>query len=242
MNEPDTPDTKPQIGYDEYHDIQWVPAPCQEACPIGTDVPSYVGLIWEGKYEEALEAITATNPFSSVCGRVCDMPCETKCRRGESDAPVTIRNLKRFVMERLGPDFQLPPVAVIRSQTIGIVGSGPTGLTAAQDLAEAGYEVHVYEKSDRPGGMMNVFPGFRIPRRAVEEDLNRLLDHCPGIQVHLNCALGDRISLPELKKRHDAVLLAIGLWRNKSAGIPGENLFGLVPLAGVPKGFVQTKA
>ena len=192
--------TEPKVLYDEYHDIQWVPAPCQEACPVGTDVPSYVGLIWEEKYEDALEAITATNPFSSVCGRVCAMPCETKCRRGESDAPVAIRNLKRFVMDRLGHDFHLSPVSVTRSQTIGIVGSGPTGLTAAQDLAEAGYEVHVYEKLERPGGMMNVFPEFRISRRVIEDDINRLLDHCPGVKVHLNCALGDAISLQELKK------------------------------------------
>jgi NADPH-dependent glutamate synthase beta subunit-like oxidoreductase len=222
MTETDTQVTEPKVLYDEYHDIEWVPAPCQEACPVGTDVPSYVGLIWEEKYEDALEAITATNPFSSVCGRACAMPCETKCRRGENDAPVAIRNLKRFVMERLGHDFRLPPVSVSRSETVGIVGSGPTGLTAAQDLAEAGYEVHVYEKLDRPGGMMNIFPEFRIPRRAIEDDINRLLDHCPGVKVHLNCALGDQISLEELKKRHDAVFLAIGLWRDKRAGIPGE--------------------
>ncbi len=214
--------TEPKVLYDEYHDIEWIPAPCQEECPVGTDVPSYVGLIWEEKYEDALEAITATNPFSSVCGRVCAMPCETKCRRGETDAPVSIRNLKRFVMDRLGHDFRLPPVSVTRSETVGIIGSGPTGLTAAQDLAEAGYEVHVYEKLERLGGMMNVFPEFRIPRRVIEDDINRLLDHCPGVKVHLNCALGDQISLEELKKRHDAVFLAIGLWRDKPAGIPGE--------------------
>lgn len=213
---------EPKVLYDEYHDIQWVPAPCQKACPVGTDVPSYVGLIWEEKYEDALEAITATNPFSSVCGRVCAMPCETKCRRGESDAPVAIRNLKRFVMERLGHDFRLPPVSVSRAETVGIIGSGPTGLTAAQDLAEAGYEVHLYEKLDRLGGMMNVFPEFRIPRRVIKDDINRLLDHCPGVKVHLNCALGDQLNLQELKKRHDAIFLAIGLWRDKRTGAPGE--------------------
>jgi NADPH-dependent glutamate synthase beta subunit-like oxidoreductase len=222
MTETDTQVKEPKVLYDEYHDIEWVPAPCQETCPVGTDVPSYVGLIWEEKYEDAIEAITATNPFSSVCGRVCAMPCETKCRRGESDAPVAIRNLKRFVMERLGSDYRLPPVSVSQSETVGIVGSGPTGLTAAQDLAEAGYEVHVYEKLDRLGGMMHVFPEFRIPSRSIQDDINRLLDHCPGVKVHLNCALGDQISLEELKKRHNALFLAIGLWRDKRAGIPGE--------------------
>ncbi len=232
MTETGTQVTEPKVLYDEYHDIQWIPAPCQQECPVGTDVPSYIGLIWEEKYEDALEAITATNPFSSVCGRVCAMPCETKCRRSETDAPVSIRNLKRFVMERLGQDFRLPPVSVTRSETVGIVGSGPTGLTAAQDLAEAGYEVHVYEKLERLGGMMNVFPEFRIPRRVIEDDINRLLDHCPGVKVHLNCALGDQISLEDLKKRHDVVFLAIGLWRDKRTGIPGETE-GLKGLYGI---------
>ena len=207
---------------DQTHNIQWVPAPCQEACPIGTDVPSYIGLIWEGKFEEALEAITATNPFASVCGRVCDMPCESNCRRGESDGPVTIRNLKRFVMDSLGHDYTLPPVKVTRSQTIGIIGGGPTGLTAAQDLAEAGFEVHVYEKSDSLGGMMNAIPQWRLPRQALNDDINRILSHCPGIHIHLNSALGDQISLEALKQKHDTVLLAIGLSKDKPLNIPGE--------------------
>ena len=94
--------------YDEFHDSHWMPAPCQEACPVGTDAASYITLIWEEKFEEAFEVITATNPFASVCGQACAMPCETKCRRGEGgDNPVTIRALKRFVMEQLGHDYRL---------------------------------------------------------------------------------------------------------------------------------------
>jgi NADPH-dependent glutamate synthase beta subunit-like oxidoreductase len=208
--------------YNEFGDLQWIPAPCQKACPVGTDAPSYIGLIWEGKYEEALEAITATNPFSSVCGRVCAKPCETECRRGESDGSVAIRGLKRFVMDRLGNDFHLPEVAVHQQKTIGIVGGGPTGLTAAQDLAEAGYEVHIYEKSDRLGGMINAIPQFRLPQNQVEEDITRVLDHCPGIHVHLNTTLGKETTLDALKEKHDAVLLAVGLWRDRGLGIPGE--------------------
>ena len=84
-------------------------APCQVACPIGTDAPSYIAYIWEGKIEEAFEAITATNPFSSVCGRVCDAPCEPACRRADSDGPLAIRNLKRYVMDKLGATYRLPP-------------------------------------------------------------------------------------------------------------------------------------
>ena len=209
---------------DDTGDLHFVPAPCQVACPIGTDAPSYIAYIWEENFEAALEAITATNPFSSICGRVCDAPCEPACRRVDSDGAVAIRNLKRIVMERLGKDFRLPPVAVTKDQTVAIVGSGPAGLTAAQDLAEAGYEVHVYEMTDRLGGLMVWgIPAFRCPPEVIAEDMDRILAHCPGIKVHLKCALGRDVSLDELKARHDAVLLTIGAWWGKPMGIPGED-------------------
>lgn len=183
------------------------------ACPIGTDAPSYIAYIWEGKTEEAFEAITATNPFSSVCGRVCDAPCEPACRRADSDGPLAIRNLKRYVMDRLGATHRLPPVPVTKSETVGIVGGGPAGLTAAQDLAEAGYAVHVYELTEMLGGYMTWgIPEFRCPRAVFQEDIDRMLARCPGITVCLRTGLGDGVTLDELKERHDAVLLTIGAW------------------------------
>ena len=202
---------------DDTKDIHFVPAPCQVACPIGTDAPSYIAYTWEGKLEEAFEAITATNPFSSICGRVCDAPCEPACRRADSDGAIAIRNIKRYVMDELGPDFKPEPIPVTRSETIGIVGGGPAGLTAAKDLAEAGFEVHVYEMSNRLGGMMVWgIPTFRLPTGIIEQDLDRLHARCPGIKVHLSCGLGDGVTLDELKARHDAVLLSIGAWHGKS--------------------------
>ena len=208
---------------DHTDDLNYVPAPCQVACPIGTDAPSYIGYIWEGKFEEAFEAITATNPFSSICGRVCDAPCEPACRRTDSDGPLQIRNLKRFVMDKLGASYIPEPVNVTQSKIVGIVGSGPAGLTAAHDLCSAGYEVHVYEMTDRLGGMMIWgIPAFRLPPNIIEEDIQRLCKRCTGLHIHLNTALGKEISLDELKAKHDAVLLAIGSWWGKPMGIPGE--------------------
>jgi NADPH-dependent glutamate synthase beta subunit-like oxidoreductase len=217
------PSAAPPGFADDVNDTHFVPAPCQVACPIGTDAPSYIAYIWEGKIPEAFEAITATNPFSSICGRVCDAPCEPACRRTDSDGPIAIRNLKRYVMDKLGRDFALPPVQVRRKETVGIVGSGPAGLTAAQDLAEAGFEVHVYEMMDRLGGMMTWgIPAFRLPPGIIEEDMQRMLKRCPGIKVHLGTALGREVSLDELKARHDAVLLTIGSWWGKHMAIPGD--------------------
>jgi NADPH-dependent glutamate synthase beta subunit-like oxidoreductase len=208
---------------DDTADIHYVPAPCQVACPIGTDAPSYIAYIWEGKNEEALEAINATNPFSAICGRVCDAPCEPACRRADSDGAIAIRNLKRYVLETLGPGFALPPVAVTQEKTIGIVGAGPAGMTAAHDLAEAGYEVHLYEATDQLGGMMFWgIPRFRLPQAAVQQDIDRITGHCPGIKIHLNSALGEQVSLDELKQKHEVVLLALGAFVGKPMGVPGE--------------------
>ena len=209
---------------DDTNDLHFVPAPCQIACPVGTDAPSYIAYIWEGKYAEAFEAITATNPFSSICGRVCDAPCEPACRRTSADGTLQIRSLKRFVMDKLGGSHEPVPAPVSRDQSVAIVGAGPAGLVAAHDLAVAGFKVDVYEMTDRPGGMMCWgIPAFRLPVGIIEEDMDRLMKRCPGIDIHLNTALGRDVTLDELKHRHDAVLLTIGAWWGKSMGIPGED-------------------
>lgn len=214
----------PEELADDTSDKHYVPAPCQIACPVGTDAPSYIGYIWAGKFDEAFEAITATNPFSSICGRVCDAPCEPACRRTASDGALQIRNLKRFVMDKLGASWKPVPAPVSRDMSVGIVGAGPAGLVAAHDLAVAGYKVDVYEMTDRPGGMMIWgIPAFRLPQNIIGEDLERLKARCPGLTIHTNTALGRDVSLDELKQRHDAVVLTIGSWWGKKMGIPGED-------------------
>ena len=217
------PPDAPAEYIDNALDAHYVPAPCQVACPIGTDAPSYIAYIWEQKFDEAFEAITATNPFSSICGRVCDAPCEPACRRTDSDGPVQIRNLKRFVMDKLGSTWKPEPSPVTRTQSVAIVGAGPAGLVAAHDLCVAGFKVDVYEMSDRLGGMMVWgIPAFRLPAGIIDEDIDRLHAKCPGLDIHLNTALGRDIDLPTLKGRHDAVLLTIGSWWGKTMDIPGE--------------------
>lgn len=202
----------------------YVPPPCQVACPIGTDVGSYVGLIWQGNKEGALEAITATNPLSGICGRVCDAPCEPACRRGNSDGPVAIRALKRYVLDALGPTFRPAAVKPTQDKAVAIIGAGPAGLTAAQDLALAGYKVDLYEAQSRAGGMaVWGIPDFRLPPSVVQDDISRILARCPGITLHLSAALGRNVGLVELTHSHDAVLLAIGAAAGRKLGIPGDD-------------------
>jgi NADPH-dependent glutamate synthase beta subunit-like oxidoreductase len=223
LNRIKVPDSPPEYE-DHAGEPHFVPAPCQVACPIGTDAPSYIAYIWEEKWEQAFEAITSTNPFSSICGRVCDAPCEPACRRADSDGPLMIRNLKRYVMERVGDTYDPPAIPVTSDKSVAIIGAGPAGLTAAYDLCVAGHSVHVYEMSDRLGGMMIWgIPAFRLPAHIIDEDINRLTKRCPGLEIHLNTALGEDVTLAELKQRHDAVLLTIGAWWGKPMGIPGED-------------------
>ncbi|PPQ40554.1 NADPH-dependent glutamate synthase beta chain [Rhodoblastus acidophilus] len=212
------------LSQDESGLPHYQPPPCQVACPIGTDVASYVGLIWDGKMPEALEAITATNPLSGVCGYVCDAPCEPACRRASSDGAVAIRALKRHVLDKLGHDYRLAPVRPDKAKKVAIIGAGPAGLTAAQDIALAGYHVDLYEAHSKPGGMaLWGIPDFRLPQDVVQDDIDRVLSRCPGIALHLDSPLGDKVKLDELRETHDAVLLAIGASGGKKLGVSGDD-------------------
>lgn len=217
------------LAADQSRAPHYEPPPCQVACPIGTDVASYVGLIWEGDKAGALEAITATNPLSAICGRVCDAPCEPACRRTSSDGPVAIRALKRWVLDALGPTYQPEPVHPDKAKSVAIIGAGPAGLTAAQDIALAGYSVDLYEALPKAGGMaLWGIPDFRLPASVVEEDIDRILRRCAGIRLHTSTALGRDLTLDGLAASHDAVLLTIGASAGKSLGIPGDDLVGVV--------------
>ncbi len=125
--------------------------PCAGACPVHTDVQGYLAAITRRDYQEAYRLIRANNPFPSVCAWVCQHPCEDACRRAEIDAPLSIRALKRFVVETVGPVLHLPKVAG-SGWKIAVVGAGPSGLTAAYDLARCGHQVVVYDRLPAPGG------------------------------------------------------------------------------------------
>jgi NADPH-dependent glutamate synthase beta subunit-like oxidoreductase/NAD-dependent dihydropyrimidine dehydrogenase PreA subunit len=205
-------------------------APCQEACPVGTDAGRYVSLIGEGKYKEALAVAAEYNPFPSVCGRVCTAPCEVACRRAVVDQPIAIRELKRFAADHGMEGYpKPPPAAQRRSERIAIVGAGPAGLSAAYMLVRGGYQVTVFDAMPVAGGMMRIgIPEYRLPKDVLQGEINRIVGL--GVELRLNTALGRDMSLDDLRRRgYDAILIATGAPKSQPLRVPGEELQGVWP-------------
>src|SRR6266852_2418944 len=194
-------------------------APCQSACPVGTNAGLYVSLIAEGRYDEALQVASEPNPFPCICGRVCTAPCEDVCRRGEFDLPIAIRDLKRFAMDHGAPRTRkvIPPRQWYEER-VAIVGAGPTGLSAAYYLARRGYRVTVYDAMPVAGGMMSIgIPDYRLPRAELHRDIDAMREL--GVEIILDTAVGRDITLYELQEQFDAVLLAVGAQRSQRLAI-----------------------
>ena len=212
-------------------------APCQAACPVGTNAGLYVSLIAQGRYDEALQVASEPNPFPSICGRVCTAPCEDVCRRGEFDLPIAIRDLKRFAMDRGKPrKRKIIPPKHWYVERVAIVGAGPTGLSAAYYLARRGYRVTVFDAMPVAGGMMAIgIPDYRLPREELSRDIEAMIDL--GVEIHLNTAIGRDVSLDDLQRDYDAVLLAVGAQRSQRLGVPGEDHEGVIPATTFLKDF-----
>ncbi|TMF47455.1 MAG: FAD-dependent oxidoreductase, partial [Chloroflexi bacterium] len=212
-------------------------APCQAACPVGTNAGLYVSLIAQGRYDEALQVASEPNPFPSICGRVCTAPCEDACRRGEFDLPIAIRDLKRFAMDRGKPrKHKIIPPKHWYVERVAIVGAGPTGLSAAYFLARRGYRVTVFDAMPVAGGMMAIgIPDYRLPREELSRDIEAMIDL--GVEIHLNTAIGRDVSLDDLQRDYDAVLLAVGAQRSQRLGVPGEDHEGVIPATTFLKDF-----
>lgn len=229
--------------------------PCQAACPVKTDAGKYVQLIAEGQFRESFLVARSPNPFASVCGRVCAAPCEDACRRGRIDSPITIRALKRFVTEKYGiesmePDTQddlrdglrdagnkrrwhLPVLQesranVARGKKVAVIGGGPAGIAAANDLALMGYRVTVFEATNQAGGMMiHGIPEFRLPRSVIEKEIQKVSQL--GVEIRLNTPLNEKFGLKELRDEgYEAVFLSVGVQKGRDMNIEGSNLDGVV--------------
>ncbi|GAX62014.1 NAD(P) oxidoreductase, FAD-containingsubunit [Candidatus Scalindua japonica] len=198
---------------------------CQHRCPAHMDIPGYIRLISQGKYEDSYKLMLETNPFPTVCGYVCPRPCESKCKRGDFDKPVSIDNLKRFVTDYIYKNRIKVPAPRIekRAEKIAVIGAGPAGLTAANDLAGMGYQVTVFEKESRVGGMMMwAIPSYRLPREQIMFDVSNI--EARGVEIKLNThfASPDMTISGLLEGGYKAVFIAVGAQRGRKLEVSGE--------------------
>ncbi|MDY6893457.1 MAG: NADH-quinone oxidoreductase subunit NuoF [Chloroflexota bacterium] len=204
-----------------------VKAPCSHTCPVGVDVPRYIRLIADGKYDEAVAVIREKMPFPSVCGYVCFHPCEAKCRRGQIDEPIAIRELKRFATDHARtPDLGELEVASPSGKRVAIVGSGPAGLTAAYYLAKiGGHAVTVFEALPDVGGMMRVgIPRYRLPEDVLDAEIAAI--EKIGVEIKRNAKVDSVEALRE--QGYDAIFLAIGAHAGIKMGVSGEDTLGVI--------------
>ncbi|MGQ9616623.1 MAG: FAD-dependent oxidoreductase [Spirochaetota bacterium] len=212
-------------------EITSVYAPCIAACPVNTDNRQLAELVTNGEYEKALELLLEANPFTSVCGRICHHPCEQNCRRAKVDAPVGLMRLKRFVVENT-KEYRASRRRAIKKvedkkQRIAVVGSGPSGFTAAYDLQKMGYKVMVFERSETPGGLLgHAIPRYRLPYSVVKEDIEDIL--ASGVELRTGVEIGKDYSIDDLfSQGFKSVLLATGLSESRTLSIPGIDSMGV---------------
>jgi glutamate synthase (NADPH/NADH) small chain len=204
---------------------------CSIHCPLNNNIPDWLKLTAEGRLDEAYEVSAATNNFPEICGRICpqDRLCEGNCVIERGFEAVTIGAVERFITDHAFTQGWVKPVSPRQElqQSIGIVGAGPGGLAAAEELRRRGYQVHVYDRHDRVGGlMMYGIPGFKLEKEIVLRRWDLLVQG--GIVFHLNCEIGRDVPFAELRARHDAVLLATGVYQARELGGPGSGLPGIV--------------
>ena len=201
-------------------------APCENACPCNVDAAGYVQLAAEGKFYEALELHRERNPLPAICGRVCHHPCMDKCRRGQTDEPVNIRAIKRYISS-FEKELNIKPITPTKAK-VAIVGTGPAGLTIAYFLAKKGYDVTIFEAMPYPGGTLRFgIPAYRLPREVIDQEVKLITDM--GVKIVYGVRVGMNISLDRLKELdYKAVCIAIGARVSYLLGVNGEHLAGVM--------------
>jgi NADH-quinone oxidoreductase subunit F len=202
---------------------------CQNTCPAGTSVPGYIQLINEHRYSDAYALNLLDNPFPSVCGRVCEHPCEQRCQRGQIDEPMNIQELKRYCTDMALEKGPIPQMPRLKSngKKVAIIGGGPAGLSAAYFLTRLGYKTTIFEASDALGGMMRwAIPSYRLPEDILDKEIQNIIRL--GVEVRLNSKVSTSPKLDDVAKDYDAVFVAIGAQKSQKLGVEVENLAGVI--------------
>ena len=205
---------------------------CQIHCPLQNNIPDWLKLTAEGRLDEAYELSAATNNFPEICGRICpqDRLCEGNCVIEKGFESVTIGSVEKFITDTAWDRGWVKPIQPRheRPESVGIVGAGPAGLAAAEQLRRKGYQVAIYDRYDRVGGLLIYgIPNFKLEKKIVQRREKLLRDS--KVAFHLNCEIGRDVALAELRRRHSAVLLATGVYRARDIAAPGSGLPGIVP-------------
>ncbi len=205
---------------------------CQVHCPLNNNIPDWLKLTAEGRLDEAYELSSATNNFPEICGRICpqDRLCEGNCVIEKGFESVTIGAVERFITDTAWQQGWVKPIRPRRerSESIAIVGAGPAGLAAAEQLRRKGYQVTVFDRYDRVGGLLIYgIPNFKLEKEIVQRREKLLRDS--NVAFHLNCEVGRDVALARLREEHDAVLIATGVYRARDIQAPGVGLPGIVP-------------
>ncbi len=205
---------------------------CQIHCPLQNNIPDWLMLAANGRMEEAYALSSATNAFPEICGRICpqDKLCEGNCVIDRGFGAITIGTIEKHITENAFANGWVKPITIDREsgQSIGIIGAGPAGLAAADALRRQGHAVHIYDRYDRSGGLMIYgIPNFKLDKQVVLRRDALLRDG--GINFHLNTAVGRDVSFQEIRQRHDAVLIATGVYKSRELDIPDMSLGNIVP-------------
>jgi len=201
---------------------------CHTGCPLNNIIPDWNDLVYRGHWREAIRQLHATNNFPEFTGRLCPAPCEAACVLGISEPPVTIKQIEKSIVDRAFEEgFIKPEPAAIRTgKRVAIVGSGPAGLAAAQQLARAGHGVTVFEKSDRIGGLLRYgIPSFKMEKGLIDRRLEQL--RAEGVKFETNAHVGANVPVEDLVKEFDALLLAGGAEQPRDLKVPGRELDGI---------------
>ena len=201
---------------------------CHTGCPLGNLIPEWNDLVWRRDWDEALERLHATNNFPEFTGRLCPAPCETACVVGINRDPVTIKNVEVAIIDKAWDERRVKPQAPdwLTGKTVAVIGSGPAGLAAAQQLTRAGHTVAVYERADEPGGLMRYgIPEFKMEKAVLDRRIRQMRDE--GTNFRCGVEVGRSVTGQQIKERYDAVVLAIGSTIGRDLPVPGRELDGI---------------